>query len=227
MIIKPSQPVVCIDRELKSALFIWKIPWQIRASNIPRRNCDDTEDSRQFLTSVTAPAEDSVTNPRVRAGAPFVTYTVTIRWSATVPHIRADTNEKIRDSSSYPCRPQRRRNRDVTGTGWGLDGLPFSRAIQQYMKWRGPHTAMISLVIATGAGYMCNAPSMNCSRTPANVEVKEINTGADIEAVLYPLVLFAKNDIQTGDEFICKYHQSGSVNPRFHFDCLDETHYND
>jgi hypothetical protein len=26
------------------------------------------------------------------------------------------------------------------------------------MKWRGPHTAMISLVIVTGAGYVCNAP---------------------------------------------------------------------
>jgi hypothetical protein len=67
--------------------------------------------------------------------------------------------------------------RGIPGTGWGLDGLPFSRAMQQYMKWRGPHTAMISLVIAAGAGYMCNAPSMNCRRTPENVVVREINTG--------------------------------------------------
>jgi hypothetical protein len=149
-----------------------------------------------------------------KAGEPVTTYNGRLIWFED-----QEEKQKSKELKTH--------QRGIPGTGWGMDGLPFSRVQERRMLWRRPQTAMLSLVMATGVGYMCNAPSMNCDRTPANVEVRQIHTGANIEGVLYPdvLVLFAKDDIQTGDEIICKYHQSGSVNPRFHFDCLDETHF--
>ena len=76
---------------------------------------------------------------------------------------------------------------------------------------------------------MCNSPSINCSKTPANVTVKKIKTCVAVEGVLYKhiLVLMAIHAIEIGDEIICKYHESGAVNPRYHFDCNNLSHFDD
>jgi hypothetical protein len=120
--------------------------------------------------------------------------------------------------------------RGIPDSGWGLDGLPFAEVVGQSVMLSGecdPHSRMLRLVNATGAGYMCNSPSMNCTRTPANVTVKEIKTNVEVAGVFYKhiLVLVALVPIEKGDELICKYHKSGAVNRYFHFDCQDESHF--
>jgi hypothetical protein len=129
-------------------------------------------------------------------------------------------------------KPKHRKShqRGIPDCGWGLDGLTFAenqRPWADTISESARQSAKFRLMTKTGVGYMCNGPSMNCNRTPPNVTCKAIKTCVDVKGVLYKhlLVLVATSVINEGDEIICKYHESGDVNPDFHFDCLNEDHF--
>jgi hypothetical protein len=122
--------------------------------------------------------------------------------------------------------------RSIPDCGWGLDGLPFAKILEQWVDDSGKcdrQSTMFRLLTTTGVGYMCNSPSMNCSKTRANVRVHKIKTCVPVEGVLYKhiLVLVAHTVIEIGDEIICKYHESGAVNGTFHFDCKNLSHFDE
>ena len=108
--------------------------------------------------------------------------------------------------------------RGIPDCGWGLDGLPFAKAMEEWAEDSDQcdnQSTMFRLLTTTGVGYMCNSPSMNCTQTPANVTVKKFRTCVAVEGVLYKhiLVLMAIHAIEIGDEIICKYHESGACQP--------------
>jgi hypothetical protein len=123
--------------------------------------------------------------------------------------------------------------RVIPGCGRGLDGLPFSEIMgQSDSDFSGAcdsdrPSAMSRLLTATGVGYMCNAPSMNCRQTQANVAPDVIKTYVQVPCVLYSqlVVLVATRTIEEGDKIIYKYHESGDLNSTFHFDCMNPSHF--